>query len=292
MSRNRTVAALCRALAAGPACTPENNINIRPINAIAVVSGDFDHMGQTLDRLPQHYTTYEGFICCASYDPEINPDSNGLKEETLFTGTVDGGTGLELNLYDAVFLNSGARGWGEWEYNGIEPDDDLLTNQEALDNIAQFVDRGGRLVLSDWAYDLIPAIWPGMIDFYGDEAQYDAAQVGAIGDISATVSDAGLAQLLDTEVVSLAYNYSNWGVIESVSDEVDVLLSGDVDYRASASEGIETMSDVPLFVSFESGAGLVVYSTFHWNAQTPALAEELMLEAVDGLDRGFTGEAE
>jgi hypothetical protein len=273
-------------------CTNENNINSRPIHEIALVAGDFDHMGQTLDRLLLGYATYEGYICCAAYDPDINPDSNGLKQETLFTGTINDGAGQELFLYDAVFLNSGARGWGEWEYNGLEPDDGLLTDPVAMENIREFVDRGGRMVLSDWTYDLIVALWPDKIDFFGDEAALDTAQVGILSQINASVPDAGLAEALGDDAISLAYNYSNWAVIESVSDDVVVHVSGDVTYRISASDGYGELTDVPLLVSFTQGGGQVVFSTFHWMAQNPDLGERIMLEVVDGLGRGFTGSGE
>lgn len=273
-------------------CTNENNINSRPINEIAVVAGDFDHMGQTLDSLLLGYSTYEGYICCAAYDPDINPDSNGLKVETLFTGTINDGLGKELFLFDAVFLNSGTRGWGAWEYNGLEPDDGLINDELAMENIREFVDRGGRLVLSDWTYDLVVALWPDKVDFYGDESELDAAQVGILAQINASVPDATLADALGDDVVSLAYNYSNWSVIESVSDDVTVHVTGDVTYRISASDGYGELTDVPLLVSFPQGAGQVVFSTFHWMAQNPDLAERIMLEVVDGIGRGFSGAGE
>jgi len=174
----------------------------------------------------------------------------------------------------------------------LEPDDGLLTDPVAMENIREFVDRGGRLVLSDWTYDLIVALWPDKIDFYGDEATLDTAQVGVLSQINASVPDSGLAEALGDDAISLAYNYSNWAVIESVSDDVVVHVSGDVTYRISASDGYGELTDVPLLVSFTQGGGQVVFSTFHWMAQNPDLGERIMLEVVDGLGRGFTGSGE
>jgi hypothetical protein len=291
-NRANIIASSVLALGVLTSCTNENNINSRPINAIALVSGDFDHMGETLDRLLLGYATYEGYICCAAYDPDINPDSNGLKVETLFTGTINDGLGKELFLYDAVFLNSGARGWGAWEYNGLEPDDGLINDPDTMENIREFVDRGGRLVLSDWTYDLIVALWPDKIDFYGAEDELDTAQAGILAQINANVPDVGLAEALGDDTVSLAYNYSNWAVIESVAEDVTVHVSGDVTYRISASDGYGDLTNAPLLVSFPQGAGQVVFSTFHWMAQNPDMGERIMLEVVEGLDRGFTGAGE
>jgi hypothetical protein len=101
-----------------------------------------------------------------------------------------------------------------------------------------------------------------------------------------------LAEALGDDAISLAYNYSNWAVIESVSDDVVVHVSGDVTYRISASDGYGELTDVPLLVSFTQGGGQVVFSTFHWMAQNPDLGERIMLEVVDGLGRGFTGSGE
>ena len=89
----------------------------------------------------------------------------------------------------------------------------------------------------------------------------------------------------------MAYNFSNWTVIESVSEEVEVHLSGDVNYRISASEGTGTLNDVPLLISFQQGGGQVVFASFHWAAQTPELGQKLMTEIIGGLDAGLPGGA-
>ena len=249
---------------------------------IALVAGDFDNMAENLDRLLVTYQVYEGFICCASYDTEVDPDSNVLKEETLFVGTSD--SAGDIFQYDAVFLNSGARGWGEYEYNGVDEDNSLVSDPVALENIERFVDRGGLLFISDWTYDLVEAIWPEKVLFFGeDQGAHDAAQAGRIGKVQAKVVDEGVAQALGVDEVTLDYNYSNWTVIEEAGEGVDVILSGDVEYRLSASDGYGTAQNVPLLISMESGAGQLVYSNFHWNAQTPNLADRLMVAVAPGL---------
>jgi len=275
-------------LLTGGNCT-ENNINKQPIREIAVVTGDFDNMAENLDRMLLSYQVYEGFICCASYDFEVDPESNVLDEESLF-GLGDG-SGEDLFLYDAVFLNSGARGWGQYQYNGIEEDSSLLTNEDTLGNIYSFVEGGGLLILSDWTYDVIEALWPEMVQFY-DEADGvpDSAQVGLLGEVQAKVVDALVAERLDEDEVTLSYNYSNWTVIEDVDDRVDVILQGDIEYRVSASEGTGVAQDVPLLFAMDVGAGQVIFSSFHWNAQTPDLADRLMMAVAPGLRTATGGE--
>ncbi len=262
-------------------CT-ENEIHAQPIRDIALVAGNFDNMAENLDRLLVAYQVYEGFICCASYDSDVDPETNVLKEETLFVGTDD--SVEDIFQYDAVFLNSGARGWGEYEYNGVNEDNALVSDPLALENIERFVDRGGLLFISDWTYDLVEAIWPDKVHFFGqDEGTHDAAQSGRIGKVQARVVDEAVAQTLGVDEVTLDYNYSNWTVIEEVGEGVDVILSGDVEYRLSASDGYGTAQNVPLLLSMDIGAGQLVYSNFHWNAQTPNLADRLMVAVAPGL---------
>ena len=267
----------------------DNTISQQPIREIAVVTGDFDHMSEALDRMLLSYTEYEGFICCASYDSTVDPEANTLKAEGLFGGE-SSSDGREIFIYDAVFVNSGSRGWGAFEYNGVGEDDQFLKDAVALQNVEDFVNQGGTLVLTDWTYDLIEAIWPDKVTFYNEE-EPDAAQVGLIGPVEASVADTVLATKLDQETVNVAYNFSNWTVIESVAEEVEVHLSGDVNYRISASEGNGTLENVPLLISFEQGGGQVVFASFHWAAQTPELGQTLMTEIIGGLDAGLPGGA-
>jgi hypothetical protein len=269
-----------------PSACIEQGINRQPIREIAVVTGDFDNMAENLDRLEVGYQIYEGFICCASYDSSIDPSGTALKAETLFSGALDSGAREILN-YDAVFLNSGSRGWGSYEYNSIEEDDTFLKDETALANIEEFVSRGGLLVASDWTYDVVAAIWPDMVQFKdGGDERPDAAQAGVLGSVQADVVDSSLEEMLGQESVTLEFNYSNWTIIESVGSEAEVFLSGDVKYRVSASDGYDNLSDVPLLLRFEHGQGQVVFSAFHWNAQTADLADKLLLEVAEGLQVG------
>ena len=145
------------------------------------------------------------------------------------------------------------------------------------------------MVLTDWTYDLIEAIWPDVVSFYGEPSELDAAQVGLIGTVEATITDSVLSNTLEQETVNVSYDFSNWTIIESVSDEVEVHLSGDVNYRISASEGNGTLSDVPLLISFEKGAGQVVFASFHWATQTPELGQNLMTGIIDRLPSSVQG---
>jgi hypothetical protein len=268
------------------ACTPEQEFHEIPIDAIAVSSGDYDRMEALLLRQLVNYQLYEGYIVGATYEPEIEPDDIILEVEGLFASDD------ELDNFGAVFVNSGTRGLGAWVYNGVDPDDALVTDPAVIDNVKSFVSRGGALVVSDWAYDLVEACWPDAITFVGDEAVLDDAQRGARGSVQAMVHDLALVDALGQNVVSVSYDFSHWAVMASVGSEVEVILSGDVRYRASESDGEAELEDVPLLVAFPHGAGTVYFSTFHWHAQSSAVADTILFSVVDGLYPGGGEEAD
>ena len=114
--------------------------------------------------------------------------------------------------------------------------------------------------------------------------------MGALGSVQAKVVDSFLEEKLDSDEVTLSYNYSNWTVIEAVGEGVDVLLKGDIEYRVSASEGTGVATDVPLLFSMTQGSGQVIFSTFHWNAQNPDLADRMMLAVAEGLGAATGGD--
>lgn len=270
----------------------ENNLSEVRYDAIAVVLGDFDNVGDTLTTSTIGWTAYDGFIVQATYQPEEDRQRRGemaLTVEGLLTDTVGE---LDLAGYNAVFVNSGTRGLNRVVYNDqLEPDDALIADAENLQKTCDFVEGGGTLVVSDWAYDLVEFCWPEAIEFYGDDTAVDAAQVGvASGDTIAAVTDPTLVEALGTSV-SLAYNYTAWAVIEGVAPDTEVLLRGNIEYQPSASELYEPLADAPLMVRFRPNRGQVVFSTYHWGAQVPSVTTELLLGSVEGLNPGDGSES-
>jgi hypothetical protein len=82
-----------------------------------------------------------------------------------------------------------------------------------------------------------------------------------------------------------------WSVITDVGADTEVLLTGSVEYQPSADELFDTLEDAPLMVRFSpNGRGTVIYTTFHWAAQTPAVSQGLMIATVEGLKLGSASE--
>ena len=274
----RLALGVAAALAVG--CSSENEIQEIRLDAIAVTAGDYDRMEEILLRQLVAYQLYDGYIGGAAYDPGIDPADISLKVETLL-GEQD-----EIDVFGAIFLNSGTRGLGAYVYNDVETDDALVSDSTVVDNLTSFVGRGGVLVVSDWAYDIIEVCWPDEIDWVGDDTVLDDAQRGLRGAVAADVEDGGLQMELDQDTLSIDFDYSYWSIMESVADDVDIFLRGDVSYRLSEEEGDSTLEGVPLLVGFKVGFGRVIFSSFHWRQQNAQMADTLMLHVVDGLRPG------
>lgn len=246
-------------------------------DTLAVVVGDFDNVQEPFDRVPVATVRYDGIISSATWVvDERDYVAPSLDVETLFLSDRND----ELRSHQLVVVASGSRGFGEREYNSLQADDHIVGNEEAVDNARAYVGGGGILWLTDWTYDLIPRAFPEAVTFLGDDEQLDAAQRGDIGSVQATVVDEELREALDSEQLSLSFNYSNWAVPEAVLDEsnVRVLVRGDVTYRESSGGGTQTIADAPLMFAVRSGeqSGLLVYSAFHLDAQNPAVVDTMM----------------
>ena len=70
-------------------CSSEQEIKALRWDDVALVSGDFDHMGASLVRMGIDYTEFEGFISQAVYNPELDADSFQLTVEYLLEGETD-----------------------------------------------------------------------------------------------------------------------------------------------------------------------------------------------------------
>lgn len=282
--------ALPFALLGGVSCKIDSGLSSDPLSQIAVVAGDFDDVAAPLKRYVVPFQTYEGIISTAVWDPEWDHESAALKSEGLLLNE------REMLLYDAVFVASGTRGFGEREYNGLDPDDQLVTDPVVAANARAFVENGGRLLLTDWSYELFEAAWPEVIDFLGDDLVPDSAQKGRAGEVVAQVSDPELAEVLGSEQLTLTYDYSNWAIPEAVGDagegELRVLLRGPASYIELGDTEPTELEIVPLAFAWQppGARGKVLFTTFHVDAQPAGVIDEL-IAAVLGDFKEASGES-
>ena len=206
---------------------------------VAVVTGDYDDFGDLLSRLG-----------VTGYEPV-----NGQTGEELIQFLTGND---ELELYDAIFFNGGHLE-EDIIYDTDGTDVDGIVD-EVRRSLTRYVEGGGLIYSSDWAYDVIESVWPDKIDFLGDDEVPDAAQKGETGEVEATIAHEGMSTSLGESRLTINYDMAVWPPIEGVGQGVTTYMTGDVIYREG--EDASTLRDSPLLVSFDSGDGAVIFSTY------------------------------
>ncbi|GDX83323.1 hypothetical protein LBMAG42_51340 [Deltaproteobacteria bacterium] len=223
-------------------------------------------------------TEVENGSCESSADVEVAvvtgdfDDFDEVLKEAGIGGAheVDGQTGAELlqfllnpdemSGYDAIFFAGGHLEDGIfYSIDGSDAADVELV----IANLKEYVTKGGVLFASDWSYDVIEETWPSQIDFLGDGSP-DSAQVGEPGLYECDIKNNGLADELGNEQVKMDLDLDAWPVVDSVADEVKVILASDVTWRQGMDTDVEKSS--PILVEFESGKGKVVFTPFRMSA--------------------------
>lgn len=201
-----------------------------------VVQGTFDKIEQVLSRMGlNNVDLLEG----------VPADPSELWSTAAFSNYET------LSNYDAVFVNCGIS----------ETDLVLGLNTAVKENLRRYIQEGGSLYVSDWAYDLVEAVWPERIDFLSDDTENSAAEHGEDGVYAADVLEPGLAEYVGAGRVDIGFNFGNFAIVSQVLSGVTTYLRADVGYRVNG--GVSTLTDVPVTVGFSDGAGRVIFTSFH-----------------------------
>ncbi|MCB1187522.1 hypothetical protein KDL29_10185 [bacterium] len=184
--------------------------------------------------------------------------------------------------YKTIFLNCG----NEWETP-------FFADTDAVADLKSWVEDGGRLYCTDWSYDFCEQLWPEMVSFENTDGSGDGvsttpgnpneAQLGASqSTIQADVEDAFLLSWLDgrgaansDNTIDVADWLPSWTVINDVSDDVKVWVSGEVNFGFPT-----TAAQRPLTISFDAGTGSVLFSSYHTEefASTDLTAQDRVLQ--------------
>lgn len=156
--------------------------------------------------------------------------------------------------YEVIFFDG-----GHAEEGVIYPAGDPVVDQINA-NLREYVQNGGVVFASDWAYDLVEQNWPEKVDFLGDDLVPDAAQKGDPGDMNAIIADDFMSAAIGLGQVTVHYDMSVYPLIETVDDSTRVYLTADMPWRNG--QVVETVPDSPLAVSFEDGNGRVYYTGY------------------------------
>jgi len=268
---------------------------------MAVVTGTFDHLELVLANIGFGEIQYGALLKYGTEKFDLYDDDGGLaagyqvgsvpkqypRFEELFVPRADGS--LPLNDYDIVFINCGA--------------EETLATQPSVvaPLLREYVKQGGRLYVTDRAYDFVEQALPEFIDFYGSDevdekdAEYsDVAEVGedGLGTVRASFAANSSVDMLKAYLEALSCNGTScvgadgtvgitgflpsWAVINGVHPmqlaDTKIWIEGPVTY-ASNDEGVK-----PLTVSFRFGDGMVMFSSYHTHSGVKLSAQERILE--------------
>jgi len=223
--------------------------------SIAVLTGTFDHIEQILDQLGVTYQLYEGDSAA------LNPNSARSGLDLLKNLN-------ELLTYDILFINC-----GEW-YQSFN-----LSTQAEVDlmeaNLVTFVQSGGSLYVSGWAYYWAELAFPEAVDYYGDDLFEGSAKKGNIIDnlVADVISTPFQNALAPATTLTIKFNWPAWVVASSVSFTSTVHI-----LAASVPTFSETLTDVPLVVSHKptETSGTVFFTSFHHEAQLSGQMEQVL----------------
>jgi uncharacterized repeat protein (TIGR01451 family) len=186
---------------------------------------------------------------------------------------------------------------------------DQACDPQTAENLRKFVENGGTLYASDWAFGYIQHAFPGFVEFYGNDCTGEGnATIGEEGKVQAFIEDAKLREFLGRDTVEIDYDLGAWVPIKNVSFQVTVLLRGSF-FAENSDQGflqkvlikpknssIERQSQYvhalphsekaspkkrgilsgPLAVTFLFGKGRVIYTTFHNHAQLAEIQKKLL----------------
>jgi hypothetical protein len=216
-----------------PACSPPDDFRA------AVITGDYDKFGKVLKQLGVE-----------NYDV-INGKTGSSLEQFLSSE-------VALSQYSVVFFPGGHREEDiVYDSDGTDIDGVVPLVKDSLRN---YVNNGGVIYASDWSYDMIEQVWPEYIEFFGDDALPDDAQVGSEATVIADITNGSVETTLGFSDVEISFDLDTYPIIESVSGDTLIYMEADVPYRI----GMETyeVRNSPIMVGFAYGEGIVLYSTW------------------------------
>lgn len=244
---------------------------------IAVATGNSDHLDTILTALGiTTYDCYEGRKTTSTNCPSA--EATGKRVSALLTDSAT------LMTYNLLFISCAPGVWASYS----------ASDQTTIAaNLKGWVDRGGRLIVTDNSYDYVAQTWPTDLSWQGPTATpwtVDGANVGDVpssGSYSATVDDADLTAWLKIVKISTAPTIDvmgwlhNWSVMSPVPSTSTEITHGSVQYTYPSTASATT-ADLPLTAEFiKNKCGRVIYSSYHTlSSVTPTglTAQEKILE--------------
>jgi hypothetical protein len=246
---------------------------------IAVTSGNSDHLAKVLDDLGIEYDCFRDTGTSAQ---DTCASSSTTLEQLLLTPTT-------LQSYGMLFISCSFSGLYESDLASASGNGPTMRQ-----NLSDYVDAGGKVIITDDSYDYVEQVFPEMINFEPATSTpsvpqpVNAAQIGIYTDsLNGTLSDGdmiawlqNLGALNSDGTVALYGFLDQWAVMNSVDPSAEVLVTGNVSWTSP--QGGSLSGSRPLTVQFERNhCGRVIFSSYHTdNGSTAAspLPQERILE--------------
>jgi hypothetical protein len=205
--------------------------------------------------------------------------SEGEDDESVPSWIVEAfGPPGALDDQDILFVNCDAH---EWALDRASP----AETEAALDALRTFVENGGSIYFSDWAYDLVEALYPDAVDWLGDDSERDDAQRGKQQDFVATVVDTDVATALGRDTANLSFDFNRIALAQDLGPTARPLLLADV--RADdGSGGEETIQQVPVVLEIKpagEAGGRILFTSFHNGANNTVDMDDVLRAIVFAL---------
>ena len=132
--------------------------------------------------------------------------------------------------------------------------------------IKDYIERGGKLYVTDWSYEYVNQTWPGFVKFTGDDPKV-LGSACTIGDYSGTAQwgDPSLKSWMDALGEQNAQLEKNYVGIDSTSPQPGFDENGQavtITPKVWASTMVGSQPRIAT-VSFQDKCGRVMYSTYH-----------------------------
>ncbi len=155
-----------------------------------------------------------------------------------------------LSNYKAIFINCGA-------------DEILIYDGQGMDALTNYIQNGGSIYASDWAGEFVEFMFP-------DKLTIETTGMSQV--ITAKIVDQNLKNFIGKETVVIDYDLGGWGEVSFAGQSVTTLLSADyTDYMGN------NLTNKPLAVTFNHGAGKVIYTSFHNEANVTTDAIKVLI---------------
>ena len=248
------------------------------IPKIAMVVGGYDHVDESLKKLGvEEFYRYGDDPFGLSSGPGIKTGKNGI---ALMA------SGAELAGYHITLLPCAAMGYSQDQNNNFLCGAPTDAEKTAFKG---YVQSGGKLYVTDFAYEAVRQTWPGFITFYDatmnelddSKSGVGTACRGGAEDTPGTADDPGLASWMTAIGETNIELKAAWSRISKVSPKPGVDADGK---PVTITPKVWMTSDtgsgkLPATVSFEDKCGRVLFSTYHCEGDSASglLAQEKAL---------------